>query len=191
MTTIETPKPTRRRFTADEYHRMAGIGVLLEDERVELIDGEILRMSAKGSRHNGCIIALDDLLREQLNRDTAMISVQNSIAIDQHTEPEPDLALLRPRDDGYRQALPTSADVLLLIEVADTSLAYDRDLKLPLYARAAIPEVWIVDLANESIEQYTDPSDEVYRSVRHAARGQAIASSALPDLALPVDAVLG
>ncbi len=191
MATIEIPRVTRRRFTTDEYHRMAEIGVLLEDERVELIEGEILRMSAKGSRHNGCIIALDDLLREQLNRDTAMISVQNSIAIDQHTEPEPDLALLRPRDDGYRQALPTSADVLLLIEVADTSLAYDRGLKLPLYARAGIPEVWIVDLTSESIEQHTDPAGGGYRSIHHATRGETITCSALPDLDLPVNAVLG
>ncbi len=170
---------------------MAETGMLLEDERVELIEGEILRMSAKGSRHNGAIIALDDLLREQLDRDTAVVSVHNSLAIAQHTELEPDLALLRPRDDHYRDALPTVADVLLLIEVADTSLAYDRDVKLPLYARAGIPEVWIVDLTNEVIEQHAYPADGAYRSVQHVARGQTITPSAMPSLAIAVDAVLG
>jgi Uma2 family endonuclease len=190
MATLEKPTVTRRRFTVDEYHRMAEIGVLLEDERVELIEGEILRMSAKGSRHNGAIIALDDLLREQLDRGTAVISVQNSIAIDEYTEPEPDIALLRPRRDNYRQALPSPADVLLLIEVADTSLAYDRGLKLPLYARAGIPEVWIVDLTNEAIERYANPANGAYRSVNHAAHGQTITPSALPSLVLAVGAVL-
>lgn len=190
MATVEAPKVTRRRFTADEYHRMAEIGVLLEDERVELIEGEILRMSAEGSRHNACINRLSALLANRLG-DAAILSVQNSIRTDQYSEPEPDVAVLRPREDYYETALPSPADVLLLMEVADTSLAYDRGLKLPLYARAGIPEMWIVDLTNEVIEQHAYPADGAYRSVRHVARGQTITPSAMPSLAIAVDAVLG
>ena len=190
MATLEKPTVTRRRFTVDEYHRMAEIGVLLEDERVELIEGEILRMSAKGSRHNACINRLTALLASPLG-DAAILSVQNSIRTDQYSEPEPDVAVLRPREDYYANALPSPADVLLLIEVADTSLAYDRGLKLPLYARAGIPEVWIVDLTNEAIERHVNPANGAYRSVNHAARGQTITPSALPSLAIAVGAVLG
>ncbi len=190
MTTVETPKPTRRRFTTDEYHRMAEIGVLLEDERVELIEGEILHMSPKGSRHNACINRFTALLAGRLG-DAAILSVQNSIRIDQYSEPEPDVAVLRPRDDYYETTLPSPADVLLLIEIADTSLAYDRGLKLPLYARAGITEVWIVDLTGDAIERHTDPADGMYRSVHRAARGKTITSSALPTLSLPVNAALG
>ncbi len=120
-----------------------------------------------------------------------VISVQNPVRLGDDLEPQPDVAMLRPRGDASRLSLPTTEDVLLLIEVSDTSLSYDRNGRLPLYARARIPEVWLVDLANETIERHTEPAKERYRLVRRGRRGETLESKALPALALTVDAVLG
>jgi Uma2 family endonuclease len=191
---LETQAKTqvaRRRFTVHEYHRMAEAGILHEDDQLELIEGEIVEMTPIGSRHAACVIALDDELPRGLGRGTVVISVRNPVRLGDDLEPEPDVAMLRLRGDGYRRSLPTPEDVLLLIEVSDTSLSYDRNVKLPLYARARIPEVWIVDLANETIERHTEPAEEGYRLVRRARRGETLESKALPALALTVDAVLG
>ena len=179
---------TRRRFTVHDYHRMGEAGILHEDDRVELIEGEIVEMAAIGTRHFTCVNGLNRLLVRNVG-DEAIVSVQNPVRLDQHTEPQPDLAVIRPRD--YRLSLPGPEDVLLLIEVSDTTLAYDRNVKLPLYARAGIQEVWIVDLAGEVIERHNDPSPDGYRSLQRAGRGESIESSALPDLSLTTDDVLG
>jgi Uma2 family endonuclease len=178
---------TRRRFTVHEYHRMGEAGILHEDDRVELIEGEIVEMAAIGTRHFTCVNALTRLLVQGVG-DAAIVSVQNPVRLDEHTEQQPDLTVLRTRD--YRHSLPGPEDVLLLIEVSDTTLSYDRGVKLPLYARAAIPEAWIVDLTNEIIERHTDPSGDGYRRVEQARRGGKIELEALPGLALSVDAVL-
>jgi Uma2 family endonuclease len=180
---------SRRRFTVDEYERMAAAGILTEDDRVELIDGEIAEMTPIGSRHVACVNDLNGLLSRRLG-DAALISIQNPIRLSRSSEPQPDLAILRPRDT-YAQTLPTVFDVSMLIEVADTSLAYDRSVKLPIYARAEIPEVWLVDLNGERIERHTEPRDGAYRRVDVATRGETLVSAALPTLALSVDAVLG
>lgn len=180
-----------RRFTVDDYHRMAGAGILTEDDRVELIEGEIVQMSAAGSRHVACVYRWDDLLHEQIERGSAIISVQSPVRLDNHSEPEPDIAALRFRADYYSGALATAADVLLLVEVADTSLAYDRGVKLPTYARAGVPEVWLVDLLGERIERHTDPSERGYRLIARASRGESLESIVLPSLKLAVDDVLG
>ncbi len=178
----------RRRFTADEYHRMAEAGILTEDDRVELIAGEIVEMAAIGVRHADCLTALTDLLRELLGQEVSL-RVQNPIHLAEGSEPQPDLALVKRR--RYRQTHPTAADVLLVIEVADTSLAYDRTVKLPLYAEAGIAEAWLIDLVNDTIERHTDPRGGRYRQVAIAGRGESLASTVLPAVAIAVDAVLG
>ncbi len=188
METVQTRVPSRRRFTVHEYHRMAEAGILHEDDRVELVGGEIVEMTPIGTRHFTCVNQLTRLLVSSVG-DGAIVSVQNPIRLDEHGEPQPDLAVIRARD--YRESLPTPEDVLLLIEVSDTSLAYDRDVKLPLYARFGIPEVWIVDLAGEAIERHTEPSEGGYGLIRRARRGAALESAGLSGLVLPVDAVLG
>jgi len=177
----------RRRFTVHEYHRMGEAGILHEDDRVELIEGDIVEMAAIGTRHFACVNALTRLLVKGVG-DEAIVSVQNPVRLDEHTEPQPDLTVLRTRD--YKRSLPGLGDVLLLIEVSDTTIPYDRGVKLPLYARAGILEIWIVDLAGETIERHTDPSGNGYRLVEQLRRGEKLEPEALPELALSVDAVL-
>jgi len=167
---------------------MGEAGILHEDDRVELIEGEIVEMAAIGTRHFACVNALTWLLVRGVG-DAAIVSVQNPVRLDEHTEPQPDLTVIRTRD--YRRSLHGPEDALLLIEVSDTTLRYDRGVKLPLYARAGIPEVWIVDLVGEVIERYAGPSGDGYRRVEQARRGEKIESEALPRLTLRVDPVLG
>jgi Uma2 family endonuclease len=183
-----THEVTRRRFTVHDYHRMGEAGILHEDDRVELIEGEIVEMAAIGTRHFTCVNHLTRLLVRGVS-DDAIVSVQNPARLDEHSELQPDLTVLRVRD--YRESLPMPEDVLLLIEVSDTTLAYDRGVKLPLYARAGIREVWIVDLPNEAIERYADPSTDGYQRTERVRRGEVLAPLALPELVLPVGDVLG
>lgn len=186
-TQTKTPEVTRRRFTADEYHRMAEAGILHEDDRVELIEGEIVEMTPVGARHAACVRELTRLL-VKLASSELRVDVQNPLRLSESMEPQPDLMIIRARD--YRESLPTPEDVLLLIEVSDTTLAYDRNTKLPLYARAGIPEVWIVDLASETVERYTTPSGDGYRHTERARRGETLASASLPSVAVSVEAIL-
>jgi Uma2 family endonuclease len=186
QTKIETQ--IRRRFTVDEYHRMAEAGILHEDDRVELIGGEIVEMSPIGGRHAACVREINHLLSRRLG-DEIRVDVQSPVKLNEEEEPQPDLAVIRTRD--YENSLPTPEDVLLLIEVADTSLAYDRGVKLPLYAHSGIPEVWIVDINGKVVERYTEPSEEGYRLVRRAGRDGTLESAVLPALTLQVGTVLG
>lgn len=179
---------TRRRFTVDEYHRMAEVGILHEDDRVELVEGEIVEMTPIGSRHFACVLELTRLVGGQIG-DEVRLSIQNPVRLGERLEPQPDVALLKARD--YAGSLPGPEDVLLLIEVSDTSISYDRDVKLPLYARAGIPEVWIVDLVNEAVERYTEPTTDGYRRLERVRRRETLRSEAFPALVLPVAAVLG
>jgi len=179
---------SRWRFTVHDYHRMGEAGILHEDDRVELIEGELVEMTAIGTRHFSCVNRLTRMLVMHAG-DDAIVSVQNPVRLNEYTEPQPDLAVIRPRD--YRESLPEPDDVLLLIEVSDTTLAYDRGVKLALYARAGIGEVWIVDLPNETIERYTSPSADGYRHADQKGRGQTLESTALSGLVPSVDEVLG
>ena len=179
---------TRWRFTVHDYHRMGEAGILHEDDRVELIEGELVEMTAIGTRHFSCVNRLNRLLVVNVG-DEAIVSVQNPVRLNEYTEPQPDLTVIRPRD--YRLSLPGPEDVLLLIEVSDTTLAYDRGVKLPLYARAGIREVWIVDLARETVGRHTDPSGKSYRRADRLRRGQTLESISLPVLTPSVDEVLG
>lgn len=180
----------RRRFTAVEYEQMTAAGILTEDDHVELIAGEIVEMSPKGSRHTACVNRLNRLLSRQAG-EVALISVQNPIRLSASSEPEPDIALLHPREDDYAQGHPTPAEVFLLMEVAESSRDYDRAVKLLLYAEAEIPEVWLIDLVASAVEVHTEPRAGRYRRSRRASRGESITSTALPTLVLPVEAVLG
>ena len=134
----KAPEVVRRRFTVHDYHRMGEAGILHEDDRVELIEGEIVEMAAISTRHFACVNQLNRLLIRGVG-DAAIVSIQDPVRLDECTEPQPDLTVLRLRD--YRESLPMPEDVLLLIEVSNTTLAYDRGVKLPLYARAGIREV--------------------------------------------------
>jgi Uma2 family endonuclease len=187
---VETSRQqlTRWRFTVHDYHRMGEAGILHEDDRVELIEGELVEMTAIGTRHFSCVNRLNRLLVVNVG-DEAIVSVQNPVRLNEYTEPQPDLTVIRPRD--YSLSLPGPEDVLLLIEVSDTTLAYDRGVKLPLYAKAGIREVWIVDLTRETVGRHTDPSGEVYRRAERLRRGQTLESISLPGLTPSVDEVLG
>ncbi len=180
----------RRLFTADEYHRMAEAGVLGEDDRVELVDGEIVEMSPIGSPHAACVDRLNVLL-QRLGGVQGIVRVQSPIRLNAHSEPQPDLSILRHRADFYAAAHPTPEDVLLVVEVADTSLRYDRDVKIPLYARAGIAEAWLVDLLNGSVDIFTQPSERGYQQSRRVGRDARMTSPALPSATLLVSDILG
>jgi Uma2 family endonuclease len=179
---------TRRRFNVGEYYRMAEAGILHEDDRVELINGEIIQMCAVGAKHAECIDCLSELLIELVGRQ-GRVRVQNPLHLDDATEPERDLVVARPR--SYRQGHPTAGEVLVLVEVADSSLDYDRDVKLPLYAAAGIPEVFVVDAIHDRVERHTEPGDGHYQHVVRAGRGETLGSMVLPSVKLPVDVALG
>lgn len=179
---------SRHRFDVDEYHAMVRAGILMEGDRIELIDGELVEMHTIGSRHLACAIRLNHLLVPPL-AVRARVSIQGSMRLDRYSEPEPDVLVLRPRADDYASAHPGPADVLLAIEVADTSLAYDRTVKLPLYARAGIAEVWIVDLEARAVEVHREPSADGYRRFE-LVRERRIVPAAFPDLELELADIL-
>ncbi len=180
----------RHRFTVEEYHRMAEVGLLAEDDRVELIEGEIIEMAPIGSRHHACVMRLDELLRNPRVPEGYIVSVQGPVRLDEGNELQPDLALLRRRHDFYAEELPKPGDVLLIIEVSETTLAYDRGVKLPRYARAGVPEVWIVDLEGRKVELYSAPSAEGYGVSREFGPGEQARSGPLEGLSLPVEEIL-
>lgn len=177
----------RHRFTIEEYHKMAEVGLLSENDRVELIDGEIVEMTPIGWRHANCVNDLTMLLA-RFAGDRYVVSVQNPLTISEHAELQPDLVLLKRRP---RERLPGPDDVALVIEVSDTTLAYDRDVKLPRYAQAGIPEVWIVDLMGRRVESHAAPSAEGYRVSREFGSGEQAHSGSVESLSLPVDEILG
>ena len=180
----------RHRFTVDDYHRMAESGVLPKDARVELLDGEIVDMTPIGSRHGACVDRLSRALFSQLG-SRAIVRVQGSVRLSRHSEPQPDLAVLRDRADFYAERHPSPDDILLLVEVADTTLEFDRSVKIPLYARAGIREVWIVDIEAEVAEVYGEPRGPAYGRVERVGRGAQIAAGALPGLTVTVEDILG
>jgi len=180
----------RHLFTVAEYERMGQVGIFPEDERVELVCGEIIQMSPIGERHAACVDFLAELVTLRLRR-SVIVRVQNPIQLDDYSEPQPDISILKRRDDFYRHAHPRPDDVLVVIEVSDTTLEFDRKVKVPLYARAGIPETWLVNLPEECIEVYGDPEGGEYRAVRSYTRGRRLQSHTLPSLRLLVSKVLG
>ncbi len=181
----------RYRFTVDEYDRLAQAGVLTQCDRVELLDGEIVEMTPIGDRHASVVARLTSLFAERL-RSRSIVWPQNPVGLRVvRSVPQPDVALLRPRADFYATARPGPEDVLLLIEVMDISAETDRGVKLPLYARAGISEVWLVDLGTDSLEVYRRPAAAGYAEARALRRGDRVSPQAFPDLTLTADDLLG
>ena len=176
----------QRLFTVDEYRAMGCAGIIAPDERVELIDGLIIPMSPIGDPHVDCVNRLNRLF--VLHTDPkAIVSVQNPVRLNDYTEPEPDLVLIRPNKSG----VPSAEDVLLVVEVADTTLSFDRGIKLPRYAAAGVPEVWIVALEEDHVEVYRKPGPEGYGEKTRCIRGEAVTIETLPEAgAFAVDAML-
>jgi len=173
----------RRLFTREEYHRMAEVGILKPTEKVELIRGEIVKKMAPGRRHRAFVDNLTQLLVLRL-AGLAIVSVQNPVALSDDTEPEPDLQILRRRSLPYKEREAYAEDTLLVIEVADSSLAYDRSTKLALYAEAGVPEYWVVNCISESIEIYRRPERDRYLDVRRVEGTETISLQAFPDVTL-------
>lgn len=177
------------RFTVEDYYRMVETGILREDSRVELVEGEVLTLPLPGPRHSGIVDRINGILVRAVG-DAAIVRVQNPLRIDDYSEPVPDLTLLRPRQDSYTQSYPVPSDVMLLIEVSDASLSYDRSRKLVLYAQARIPEYWIVNLRRNVIEVCRSPSEAGYEQKEELAAGTRLAPAALPDAELEVSDIL-
>jgi len=180
----------RYRFTVDQYHRMAEGEIFHPECRVELVDGDIFEMSPIVPWHAGAVNVLTQRFVSGLG-DRAVVHVQNPTELDAHSEPQPDVMLLKPRADFYRHAHPRPEDALLLVEVSDTSLAHDRGRKLHLYARDGVPEVWIVNRRADAIEVFRVPSPEGYREATRVRRGEELAPAAFPDLRLSASDILG
>jgi len=175
-----------RKFTADEFERMVQLGIFREDERLELIGGDIVEMAPIGHRHAACIANLNEFFVTGLGK-RALVWGQGPARVAIDSVPEPDLALLRRR--SYRTGAPRPEDVLLIVEVAESSLRYDRTVKLRLYASAGIREYWIVGVDGEWIDVHRSPEGEGYRERRRATRGERVAPAAFPDLSVAVDDV--
>src|SRR4051812_29339649 len=178
------------RFTVSDYHRMAEAGIFGEHDRVELIEGEIVDMAPLGRRHQARVDHLAEMLIRGLG-ERAIVRVQGSIRLGERSEPQPDLVLLRRRADFYAVTDAGPADVLLVVEVADTSLAHDRDVKVPLYARAGIPEVWLIDLNGENVAVYREPGSEGYHDVSPVRGDARLSPRAFPELGLTASQILG
>lgn len=178
----------RRRFTVDEYLQMALAGILTERDRVELLDGEIIEMTPIGRSHAAAVGALTRALVTGIG-SRAVVWPQGPIRLSALSLLEPDLALLRLRPVSYRDADAEPCDVFLLIEVSDASIRRDRELKLPIYARAGIPEYWMVDVQNEAVEVCKDPAGSSFSSVRQYRRGESVSPSAFPDIRIAVDEI--
>jgi Uma2 family endonuclease len=178
-------------ITVDEYHRMGEDGILHEDSRIELIEGELIDMAPISPLHAAVVndVAMQFIRRKNFN---VIVSVQNPILLGNHSAPQPDVMILRPSADRYRSALPTPEDVLLLIEIADSSLSYDRNRKIPIYARHTIAEVWLFDLSSSTLERYRDPDIHTgsYRSIDQHRQGK-LSPQRLPQLELSLDDIWG
>ncbi|MBD2187633.1 Uma2 family endonuclease [Pseudanabaena mucicola] len=170
-----------RKFTTEQYHLMYEAGVFAEGDRLELINGEITEMSPIGKKHAVCVTRLNELFFRHLLGKVQIWS-QNPILLNNGSEPQPDLAILKRREDFYESSLPTPADILLIIEVADSTISYDREVKMPLYAAAGIPEMWLFDLNSKMIEGYSQPSTIGYKRMQRYEQNDTFSMIAFPDV---------
>lgn len=168
---------------------MVAAGILTKEDHVELIQGEIVAMTAIGPRHAGIVNRLNKAFFS-LEENRALIAIQNPVKLDDYNEPEPDFALLKPRLDDYTESHPGPADILLIIEVSDSSLTYDQNIKAKLYAQAGVPEFWLITLAEDAILAYRQPTAEGYRSMQKVVPGETISPQAFPDVHIAVDDIL-
>ena len=181
---------SRRRFTVDDYHRMGEAGILSPTDRMELIDGEIVTKTGIGPRHGASVDRATRALVTTVDT-SAIVRVQGSVRLDLFNEPEPDILLLRPQADFYASAHPGPADILLIVVVAESSIDFDRDIKARVYARAGLPDYWLVDLNEDLVHVHSDPSSGIYRAVVSYRREQSITPRLLPDFAISVLHLLG
>jgi Uma2 family endonuclease len=181
---------TTRKFTVEEYEKMSAQGIIKPDEKVELIRGEIIKMSPMGTRHAACIYRLTQLFSRKF-ADLIILGVQNPIRLNDNSQPEPDLSLLIPHSDFYVSAHPQPEDIYLIIEVSDSTLDYDRNTKIPLYAEANIKEVWLVNLQEECLEVYRYPINEIYQSIQKYYRGESIFIASFAEIELTLSEILG
>ena len=178
----------RHKLDVGAYHRMAAADVFTPEDRVELIEGELIGMAPIGPDHAGCVDELTRLVMRAYG-DVAHVAVQNPVHIDRFNEPQPDVALARPRPDRYRASRPGPTDLLLVIEVAVSSLRFDRAVKLPIYARAGVPEVWIVDLVGRQVEVYRTPTGNGYAEMTTKGPADTVAPVLLPEIRLELATV--
>lgn len=189
MTLTATSLQQRHRLTVRDYHRMGEAGILGEHDRVELLDGEIIDMTPIGSRHASAVARITEALTLAA-RGRALVWSQNPVTLGEYTEPQPDVALLRRRDDYYRESHPRSEDVVLVIEVSDSSVDYDRLVKIPLYSRHGVPEVWMVDLGNATLTIHRGPRDDAYTEVTRVTSLAALAPAAIPEAVVDLSRLL-
>lgn len=180
---------SKKLFTVNDFQRMAETGILSEDDRVELIHGEILTMSPIGTRHAAAVDHGNRVLVMGAG-DRAIVRVQTDVVLDLHDQPQPDLVLMRWRDDFYASKHPGPDDILLIIEVSDSSLEYDQTIRLQLYAEMGIREYWIADLQNNILFAYSQPEGKSYQITRQYQRGESIAPALLPECRLQIDVLL-
>lgn len=180
----------RRRFTVDEYEYMGQVAILKDDDRVELLDGEIVNMTPIGPVHAGAVTRIAELFFRRL-AGRALVIVQNPLRLAPHSEPQPDIVIARRRDDYYQLGHPTAEDVLLVIEVGDSSLRLDRKVKVPLYASANVPELWLVNCAGVTVTTYAEPEVGAYGVIRTARVNETLIPRMLPDLEITVREIFG
>lgn len=180
---MDTPALPRHKLNLDEFHRMVEAGVFTPEQRIELLEGELFDMAPIGPAHSGTTNYLTQALYQVVGTQ-AVVSVQNPIMLGDDSEPQPDLALLRPRGDFYKNSHPGADDILLLVEIADTSVSTDRDYKIPLYARHGIPEVWLLDVKHRQLEIHRKPEQGRYQQVYTAKTDESICLSQLPGIEL-------
>ncbi|WP_333402910.1 Uma2 family endonuclease [Microcoleus sp. MON1_C1] len=185
-----TTQLIKRLFTVKEYHHMIEAGILTKDDKVELIRGEIVQMAAVGRRHTSHVKRLTELFYTRL-LSRVTIGVQDPVELDDYSEPEPDISLLRRRDDFYESGHPQSEDILLIVEVADATAETDRSIKIPLYAENNIVEVWLVDINEQCVVVDREPSPSGYQNIHRFQRGQTLSILAFPNIQIAVDNVLG
>ena len=185
---VEFMQVITRKFNVNEYRKMAETGILTPEDRVELIGGEIIAMSPIGRKHAAAVNRLTNLF-PQLLGNKVIVSVQNSIRLDNYSEPQPDIVLLKPSSDFYESKIPEAEDIYLLIEVADSTIKYDQEIKLPLYAESNINELWIVNLNNQTLEVYRQPQDKNY--LEQHKNVQSISPLAFPNITLTINDIFG
>ena len=181
---------TKKLFTVDEYCQMGEAGIFDPEARLELIEGEIIEMSPPGTRHAACVNRANAVFASRL-AGHAMLSIQNAVILSRHTMPQPDIVLARPREDYYSSKHIAPEDIFLVIEVSDSTLRYDRNRKMPLYAKAGVPELWIEDLQTDIILVYRDPGPKTYSTSLTLHRGESVSIAAFPDIVFSVDELLG
>ena len=185
-----TAQLLRKKFTVSEFCKMAEMGIFRDEDNIELIEGEIVEMGKIGRRHAAYCDRLNDLFRDKFQK-RVLIRVQSPVELNNLSQPQPDLALLRRRENYYESGHPQPHDIFLLVEIADTTIDSDREIKIPLYGQNGILETWLIDINEQCLEIYRDPSSQGYQSNRKLRRGQSIASLIFPKIVIDVNEIMG